>query len=579
MQVRPLKPHVMTRLSWQRSGSGHWSQGQLRWGQGWPNRWLSQRLAWLGIGLALAIALAGIAPLPGLAQVAVETAPIVLDGQPLFSVASIDGLEASERAFDINATINAAVEGETRPRFELDYVGKTPVIEIDGTQLVSVTLQDLKAANAAALTLDNPDFNLRSLAETWLVRLRTAVSRARQERQPEFLRQAAIIAITGLGCAIALHYLLGLLWQRYFRRLLRWITLSEPSPDDAIPTEVNLLLNGTLLIARVALWGSTAFYLTDLFPVTRQWSYVVGNALINTFVARSFTLGDRSFSVLDLLILIALIIALVLVTSAITNLLRSRFLTIAGINRGAQEAVAIIVRYSLISIGTVVLLQIWGLDLSSLALLASALSVGIGLGLQNIARDFGSGLVLVFERPIQVGEFVEFGEFMGTVERIGARSTEIRTLDQVSIIVPNSRFLDQEVINWSHRNPVSRIRIPVGVAYGSDVEQVRSVLLEAGRKHPKVLSTPPPLVLFSGFGDSSLDFQLMVWIAEPSKHMIIRSDLYFAIEAGLNRHDIEIPFPQRDLHVRSGTLPVELPAELKTLLAQWVQHNSNGRSL
>ncbi|MEO0533859.1 MAG: mechanosensitive ion channel domain-containing protein [Cyanobacteria bacterium P01_A01_bin.123] len=528
------------------------------------------------MGFALAIALFGSMPLPGFAQVTPETASVVLDGRTLFAVAETDGLTANERADDINSLINAAVDAETPPKLDLKSVGKTPVIELDGVQLVSITLQDLKASSDVAL--DNPDLNLRSLANAWLVKLRQAITRARQERRPEFLRRAIIIAVVVLACAIALHSFLNLLWRRYFRRLLRRLTLSDPASDEAMPTEFKLLLAGSLLIARLVLWGSAVFYVVNLFPLTRQWGYVIGNALLNTFVASNFSLGDRSFSVLDLLVLVALIIALILLTSTITNLLRSRFLTIAGINRGAQEAVAVMIRYSLISIGTVVILQIWGLDLSSLALLASALSVGIGLGLQNIARDFGSGLVLIFERPIQVGEFVEFGEFMGTVERIGPRSTEIRTLDQVSIIVPNSRFLDQEVINWSHRNPISRIRIPVGVAYGSDPDQVRKVLLEAGRKHAKVLSTPSPLVLFSGFGDSSLDFQLLVWIAEPGKQLIIRSDLYFMIEARLSEHDIEIPFPQRDLHVRSGTLPVELPSELKTMLIQWAKQNQNGQS-
>jgi potassium efflux system protein len=275
-------------------------------------------------------------------------------------------------------------------------------------------------------------------------------------------------------------------------------------------------------------------------------------------VEPNLRLGQSTFSVLNLLILIGLLLGLVVLAGVFTNFLRSRVLHLAGIDRGSREAVAILTKYGVIFIGTVVLLQIWGLDLSSLALIASALGVGIGLGLQNITKDFGSGIVLVFERPIQVGDFVEFGEFQGTVERIGARSTEIKTLDQISIIVPNSRFLEQEVINWSHRNPVSRIRIPVGVAYSSDPAQVREVLLAVSHHHSKVLSMPAPQVFFVGFGDSALNFDLLVWIAEPHRQLVIKSDLYFSIEAKLRDRDIEIPFPQRDLHIRSGQLPINM---------------------
>jgi len=209
--------------------------------------------------------------------------------------------------------------------------------------------------------------------------------------------------------------------------------------------------------------------------------------------------------------------------------------------------------------------------------------VGIGLGLQGIAREFLSGLVLIFERPIQVGDFVEVDELMGTVERISVRSTEIRTLDDVSIIIPNSRFLEANVINWNHHSSVSRLRIPVGVAYGADTEAVRQVLLNAAKGHPDVVSTPAPKVFFLEFGESSLRFNLLVWIREPRKQFQIRSDLYFKIEALLRDRKIEIPFPQRDLHVRSGNLPITLSPELVSSLAQlstnlagWLHSQSNG---
>ncbi|MDA0269201.1 MAG: mechanosensitive ion channel [Cyanobacteria bacterium] len=328
-------------------------------------------------------------------------------------------------------------------------------------------------------------------------------------------------------------------------------------------------------ILRCSLWLILLHSITNLFPATRQWSYWFRTQVINGFLQPNFRLGENSFSILSLLTLLALILGIVVSSGGLANFLRSRVLHVEGLDRGAREGIAILIKYSLIFVGTVVLLQIWGLDLSSLTLLASALGVGVGLGFQNIAKDFGSGIVLVFDRPIQVGDFVEFGEFQGTVERIGARSTEIKTLDQVSILVPNSRFLEQEVINWSHRNPVSRIRIPIGVAYGAKPTEVKAVLLNVSDQHPKILSMPAPQVFFTDFGDSSLNFELLIWIAEPHLQWVIKSDIYFALETALRDRGIEIPFPQQDLHVRSGALPIELTPEMQALLTKLAQNQSS----
>ncbi|MCA1994006.1 MAG: mechanosensitive ion channel, partial [Coleofasciculus sp. S288] len=220
--------------------------------------------------------------------------------------------------------------------------------------------------------------------------------------------------------------------------------------------------------------------------------------------------------------------------------------------------------------GLIVLLQIWGLDVRSLAILASVLGVGIGFGVQNITNNLISGLIITLERPIQVGDFVKVGELVGTVERIGARSTEIRTLDQVAIIVPNSRFLETEVINWSHGDPVSRLKLTVPVAYGSDIKKVQAALLEAAKNHPEVLVRPQPQVWFQGFGDCALNFDLLVWTGEPHKQYRVKSDLYYRIEASLRRYGIEVPFPQRDLHVRSP--------QLEELLTTLLQKNAPMRS-
>jgi small-conductance mechanosensitive channel len=237
-------------------------------------------------------------------------------------------------------------------------------------------------------------------------------------------------------------------------------------------------------------------------------------------------------------------------------------------NRGSQEVISVVIRYCLLFFGTIVLLQSFGVNLSSIAIIGSAFGVGIGFGFQDIAKNFASGIVLLFERSIQVGDFIQVDKHMGTVERVGARSIVLKTLDRISIIVPNSRLLADEVINWSHGNPASRIHIPVGVAYGSDVQKVKSALLQAASEHPEVLRYPQSQVFFTGFGDSSLDFELLVWTSDPSRQQPLMSDLYFRLEKVLKEQEIEIPFPQQDLHLRTGNFPLTLSPQLESYLAK-----------
>jgi small-conductance mechanosensitive channel len=181
--------------------------------------------------------------------------------------------------------------------------------------------------------------------------------------------------------------------------------------------------------------------------------------------------------------------------------------------------------------------------------------------LQDITKNLISGVVLLFEKPIQTGDFVELGDLCGTVQGIRLRSTVIRTIDHIAIIVPNSEFLDRQVVNWSHHDSVSRLRLSVGVAYGSDTQRVRRSLLEAARQCAQVLSVPAPEVQFTGFGDSSLDFLLLVWIRDPGDQFTVTSDLNFAIDARFRLAGIQIPFPQRDVHLRGETVRVSLDAE------------------
>jgi small-conductance mechanosensitive channel len=195
-----------------------------------------------------------------------------------------------------------------------------------------------------------------------------------------------------------------------------------------------------------------------------------------------------------------------------------------------------------------------GIDLSKFALLAGALGVGIGFGLQNIVNNFISGLILIFERPIQIGDVIELSELRGTVNRIGIRSSTIRTFSGAEVIVPNANLISNEVVNWTLSDKMRRIEIPVGVAYGSDPNQVLGILKTLARNHESVLKVPEPFVLFRGFGDSSLDFELRFWTGDFNTWMELQTQVTLLVHDALKGAGIEIPFPQRDLHIKSSDM-------------------------
>jgi small-conductance mechanosensitive channel len=193
-----------------------------------------------------------------------------------------------------------------------------------------------------------------------------------------------------------------------------------------------------------------------------------------------------------------------------------------------------------------------------LAFLAGALGVGIGFGLQNVISNFISGLIILAEQPIALGDRVEVSGAVGRVTEISLRSTTVITSDNICIIVPNSNLITGTLVNWSHGDPTVRTRLPVGVAYGTDIEKVRDLLLEVAAADPDILKNPAPEVLFVGYGDSSINFELAVWSTMVAdKPLRFKSRIYYAMHKTLEAHKIEIPFPQRDLHLRSGTLVLQ----------------------
>jgi small-conductance mechanosensitive channel len=266
-----------------------------------------------------------------------------------------------------------------------------------------------------------------------------------------------------------------------------------------------------------------------------------------------FKLGESVFTTRTFLILIFSLFLLFYVTSHIRRLLVKRIFPRYDLNIGVSQSIATIIRYILVIIGLFIIFQTSGIDLSAIGLLVGALGIGIGFGLQNITNNFISGIIILFERPVKVGDRIEIDDLAGNIVNISARATTIITNDNIAVIVPNSDLVSNRVINWSHNDKNVRLNFPVGVSYKEDPEKIKKLLLEVANANTGVLQNPPPDVLFDNFGDSSLGFNLRVWTDEYSdKPKVLKSQLYYAIFKKFKEHGVEIPFPQRDLHLKSG---------------------------
>ena len=271
-----------------------------------------------------------------------------------------------------------------------------------------------------------------------------------------------------------------------------------------------------------------------------------------------FPMGDGHVTMAAILKLLILFLLVLVAEYFLRRFFVRRVLKRTPFDPPLQYAIARISGYLFILVGFYVALMTAGVPLGSLAVVAGGLGVGLGFGLQNIVHNFVSGIIILAERPIALGDRIDVGGVAGTVSKIRLRSTEIITNDNISIIVPNSDFVTNPVTNWSHGDPRVQIRIPVGVAYGTDVDRLQAVLLETAAENANVLKTPEPTVFFDGFGDSALLFELGVWTsAMTHSPRRFRSDLNFAIERKLREHKIEIPFPQRDLHLKSGAFVIQ----------------------
>lgn len=267
------------------------------------------------------------------------------------------------------------------------------------------------------------------------------------------------------------------------------------------------------------------------------------------FLKAEISLGSTSFTLGSVLLFFFIIYVSVIVSNMIKAVLEDDVLQRIALKKGVPRIISVIVRFSLITIGFLLAISAIGMPLNQLTIIVSAFSVGIGFGLQNIVNNFVSGIVLLFERPIQIGDTVEVNNLMGMVKSMGIRSSNIRTFDGAEVIVPNANLISSELINWTLSDKKRRIEIFSGVAYGSDVHKVKEVLTGVLQQHPDILKEPEPMVLFNNLGESSLDFRLLFWIDNFEKWLVIKSEVIFMIHDALKDAGITIPFPQRDLHI------------------------------
>ncbi len=291
---------------------------------------------------------------------------------------------------------------------------------------------------------------------------------------------------------------------------------------------------GTLLMCLLLAWGGTQTIFVGLLRVLH----------------RPIQLGGMRLSLAGFIYAILILLFTHAAARLWSQFLRRRILFDSGLELGVQESITTVTVYLLWGLGILVSLNVMGLSTTSIAVAFGALSIGLGFGLQNIFNNFVSGLILLFERPVQVGDVVQVNEVWGTITKINVRSTVVQTYDNASLIIPNSDMISNQVTNWSFKDLRLRRNIVVGVAYGSNTELVRETLLEIAQGHSKVLKRPKPDVLFDDFGDSALIFKLRLWTTV--EHFIaVETDVRFEIDRLFRERNIEIAFPQRDIHIRS----------------------------
>ncbi len=339
--------------------------------------------------------------------------------------------------------------------------------------------------------------------------------------------------------------------RRLGREVVAWTIASEMAAGEWLRTFLPKDDEGT---SRLAFWLAVVFDLALIFLGVIAALFVWGadGRDVGDWAYRAvfgFKIGPITLSMVDLVVAIALFVGLFVATRFVQRMLTEKVLPQTQLDPGIRQSIGTATGYVGIVIAAAVGVSALGLDLSNLALVAGALSVGIGFGLQNVVNNFVSGLILLVERPVKVGDWVIVGGLEGHVRRINVRATEIQTFDRASVFVPNSQLISETVTNWTHGDKIGRVKIPVGVAYGSDTRLVGETLTRIAKAHLEVISFPKPAAVFMGFGDNSLNFELRCFLRDVNGIVEARSSLCFAIDDEFRTLGIKIPYPQRDVHM------------------------------
>ncbi len=329
-------------------------------------------------------------------------------------------------------------------------------------------------------------------------------------------------------------------WQKVFRKRIG-VKEKEFLPGSIwFRFTFSIIIWSTFAVAVLKIWGLSDTTLLELRDV----------------ITGGFEIGTVNIVPVKMIVALLSFAVMLSIIGWIKRRMDKSWLNRSRMDRGSKEAMISLTGYLGVAVGFLIALSIAGVQLANLALIAGALSVGIGFGLQNIVNNFVSGVILLFERPIKTGDWIMVGSTEGYVKKISIRSTQIQTFDRSDVIVPNSELISGQVTNWMFRDSLGRVVLPVGVAYGSDTELVKSILLDIAYQHPSVITKSPilskPWVLFRTFGDSSLNFELRCYIREVDNRLTVMSDMNFEIDRAFREAGIEIPFPQRDVHIISS---------------------------
>jgi len=320
-----------------------------------------------------------------------------------------------------------------------------------------------------------------------------------------------------------------------------------------------LAIKTTIKLAEIAI------YIFTLLTILYIWGVRKNHFLsILKIFDYQIPLGSIKLSITNIIKVCIIFYLAYLISKVVRNLLKYRIFKFLSLDAGIENSLLTAAHYFIVVIAVILGLDSLGIGIEGFKWLAGFIGIGLGFGLQNIVNNFISGIILLFERPIKIGDFVKVGEYVGTIKKISVRSTIIETPDNLEIIVPNSDFISNNVVNYTHSNTKVRLHIPVGVAYGSDIQLVKKILLDIANNHGLVLKSPPPAVYFTDFADSSLNFKLIVWIQNLKDMLKVPSDLRFAIDKAFRKYNIEIPFPQQDIYIRN------IPDELKNSLLELI---------